>query len=78
MDELCSVKEARQKELHTLWLHLYEILEKAELQWQKVDWYLPGMEKVLTAKWHRATFERNEYFLCFDYLVTFYCGKIYM
>ena len=36
------MKEARQKRLPTVWGHLYDILEKATLEKQKTDWWLPG------------------------------------
>lgn len=36
------LKEVRCKRLHTVWLQLYEILEKAKINGQKSELCLPG------------------------------------
>lgn len=37
-----SSSKSKAKSLYATWFHLYEILEKVKLWWQKVDQQLPG------------------------------------
>ena len=62
------MKETKLKKLHTEFLHLYNILEKAKLQGQKKNQWLPGARGRggNYSKEAQGKFEGNETALCLD------------
>ena len=68
------MKEANLKRLYTLWFQLYDILEKAKLQRQQKDQWLPGLgeegegliggtKKIFLGQWKYSEWYHNDGYL---------------
>lgn len=56
ISKTCWVKETLDKRVHTVWLHLYEVLKQAQLICGKKKWEHNGRGGQLTGKGCEGTF----------------------
>ena len=76
LKSIMLVKEARNKQLHTVWFHLYDILENLKQKGQEINQWLPG---TLEPRQRRLTTRQApRYFLKLNGAVLYVdCAKLY-